>query len=60
MEYQEIAEATDLFGNKIAKKMSKNLQQNKSETIKNEHDKKNISRRKTKYKINIIVYNILG
>ena len=40
MEYQKIAEATDLFGNKIAQKMSKNLKQNKSETIKNEHDKK--------------------
>ena len=40
MEYQKIAEATDLFGNRIAKKMSKILQQNKSESIKNEHDKK--------------------
>ena len=40
---QKTSEATgDLVGNKIADKItkiSKNLQQNNSETVKNEHDK---------------------
>ena len=40
MEYQKAAEATsDLIGNKIADKITKNLQQNNFETITNEHDK---------------------
>ena len=40
MEYQKAAEATsDLIGNEIADKITKNLQQNNSETITNEHDK---------------------
>ena len=54
MEYQKTAEATgDLIGNKIADKITKDLQHNNSETITNEHDKEIrerkicISRRKT-------------
>ena len=40
MEYQKTAEETgDLIGNEIADEISKNLQQNNSETITNEHDK---------------------
>ena len=40
MEYQKTAEATsDLIGNKIADKITKNFQQNNSERITNEHDK---------------------
>ena len=40
MEYQKTAETTsDLIGNEIADKITKNLQQNSSETITNEHDK---------------------
>ena len=40
MEYQQTAEATgDLIGNKIAAKITKNLQQNNSEVIINEQNK---------------------
>ena len=40
MEYQQTAEATgDLIGNKIAAKITNNLQQNNSEVIINEQNK---------------------